>query len=238
MGHDQYKFSIIIPALNEEGHVGARIDEIRNICPDAQVIVADGGSTDRTQDIAREKCVPVVESPKGRGMQCNAGAKAATGDILLFLHADTILPNNAFIVLNRSFQDRDTHIGTFRLKFDLDHHILSFNILCNTYVNCVFTRFGDQCITMRRNFFDKLGGFPELEYFEDVELLQKARKLTGIRLFPATVVTSGRRFKEQGVARQYFFDAWLMIQYFLGVSPKRLSEKYANFRRPRRTIKP
>ena len=104
-----------------------------------------------------------------------------------------------------------------------------------TYLDCVFTRFGDRCITIRKFFFDKLGGFPELEYFEDVELLQKARKFTGIRLFPATVVTSGRRFKEQGVARQYFFDAWLMIQYFLGVSPQRLSEKYANFRKPRKS---
>jgi rSAM/selenodomain-associated transferase 2 len=231
---NNHKFSVIIPTLNEEDHIGARIDEIRNICPVAQVIVADGGSADRTQEIAQEKCAAVVVSPKGRGTQCNAGAKVATGDIMLFLHADTILPHDAFIVLDKFFQDRDTHIGTFRLKFDLDHFILSVDAFC-TRLDCVFTRFGDRCITIRKFFFDKLGGFPELEYFEDVELLQKARKFTGIRLFPATVVTSGRRFKEQGVARQYFFDAWLMIQYFLGVSPQRLSEKYANFRKPRKS---
>ncbi len=231
MVHDNHDFSVIIPTLNEEDHIGVHIDEIRNICPAAQVIVADGGSTDRTQQIAHEKCVAVAVSPKGRGIQCNAGAKAATGDILLFLHADTTLPHDAFIVLDRSFQDRNTHIGTFRIKFDLDHFILRVHCLY-TYLDCVFTRYGDQCITMRRLFFDKIGGFPELEYFEDVELLQKARKFTRIRLFPATVVTSGRRFKEQGVGRQYFFDAWLMIQYFLGVSPQRLSEEYANFRKP------
>jgi len=231
---NNHKFSVIIPTLNEEEHVGARIDEIRNICPAAQVLVADGGSTDRTREIVREKSAALVVSPRGRGTQCNAGAEAATGDILVFLHADTILPHDAFMALDRSFQDRNTHIGTFHVKSDLDHYILRLDSFC-TRLDCVFTRFGDRCITMRRSFFDKLGGFPELEYFEDVELLQKARKFTGIRLFPATVVTSGRRFREQGVARQYFFDAWLMVQYFLGASPQRLSKKYANFRKPRKT---
>ena len=222
------KFSVIIPTLNEEDTIVERIDEVRTISPDAEMIVADGGSCDRTQEIARGKGVTVVVSSKGRGMQCNAGAKIASGEILVFLHADTKLPYEAFSVLEKAFQDEFTYIGTFRLKLDLGHHIVSFFSACN-YFDCVFTRYGDQCITMRKSFFDKLGGFPELQYFEDVGLLQKARKFTGIRLFPATVVTSGRRFKEQGVMRQYFFDAWLMIQYSLGVSPKRLAEKYANF---------
>jgi rSAM/selenodomain-associated transferase 2 len=224
------KFTVIIPTLNEEANVGDRIDEIRAFCPDAEVIVADGGSLDRTQEIARRKGVTVVVSPRGRGVQCNAGAKIANGEIYLFLHADTKLPNNAFAVLERAFQDENTRIGTFRLRLDVDHPLFHFFSACN-YFDCVFTRYADQCITMRKSFFEKLGGFPELQYFEDVELLQKARKSTGIRLFPATVVTSGRRFKEQGVIRQYFFDAWLMIQYFLGASPKRLAEKYANFKK-------
>lgn len=230
MNQNHCKFSVIIPTLNEELHIARRIDEVRNFCPDAEVIVADGGSLDRSQEIAREKGASLTVSPKGRGIQCNAGAKIAAGGILLFLHADTKLPSNAFAVLERSFQNEKTQIGTFRLKLDIGPHVLSFVLACN-YPDCVFTRFGDQCITMRKSFFEKLEGFPELPYFEDVELLQKARKFTRICLFPATVVTSGRRFKEHGVARQFLFDAWLMIQYFFGISPKLLAKKYAHFKK-------
>jgi len=150
--------SIIIPTLNEAEALPATLAASRSALPEAEVIVADGGSTDATVKIALAHRAQVVFGPRGRGPQCRSGAAAARGDLLLFLHADTLLPPDAGRVLAEAFARSEMQIGTFRLSFDRPGPFLA---ACSwfTRFDSVFTRFGDQGITVRRAFHDELDGF-------------------------------------------------------------------------------
>ncbi len=218
-------YSVIIPTLNEAENIAGCIDRIRTFNSSVQIIVADGGSGDQTARIAEKAGAQVVLSQPGRGIQCNCGAKNAKGSILIFLHADTCLPHEAFVVLNNIFSDSKIQIGTFRLRFDSDNWFLK---LCGylTRFDSLLTRFGDQCIVVRRNFFDELGGFPEWPLFEDVDFLRQARKKTRIHSFPAKVITSARKFKKNGPIRQQIRNGILILKYLAGVSPGKLAKEY------------
>ena len=218
-------FSVIIPASNEEQTIGRCIDHVRAIDPGVEIIVADGESHDDTITIAQNKGVIICRSAKGRGVQCNAGAQQATGAMLVFLHADTLLPADAFSRLRAFFQDDRVQIGTFRLSFDVDHTLLRFYTYFTRF-DSLFTRFGDQCICVRKAFFDSIGGFPDWPLFEDVQLLRTARKRTRIYSFPYSVTTSARRYMERGIVRQQLFNCVIMAQYLLGVPIERLARKY------------
>jgi hypothetical protein len=147
------------------------------------------------------------------------------GSILIFLHADTTLPHEAFVVLNNIFADPKVKIGTFRLRFDNDNWFLR---VCGylTRFDSILTRFGDQCIVVRRNFFDELGGFPEWPLFEDVDFLRRARRRTRIHSFPAEVLTSAHKFKKNGPIRQQIKNGSLILKYLAGVSPEKLAMEY------------
>lgn len=218
-------FSVIIPTLNEAARVRRTIRHVRELYPAVEIIVVDGGSGDGTVEQSLREGAKVVESCCGRGNQCNAGARQASGEILLFLHADTSLPNRAFDLLTRCFNNPQTQIGTFRLKFDRDKWILGVY----AYFSCfdsIFTRFGDQCIVVRRAFFEEIGGFPEWPLFEDVHFLRRARKHTRIVSFPSAVSTSARRFIKIGIIRTQLINGWLILKYLCGVSPEKLAEQY------------
>lgn len=220
-----YSFSVIIPTLNESNNLAACIGSVRAASTEAEIIVADGKSVDGTQDLARRIGASLVEAPRGRGSQCNTGAIQATGGILLFLHADTCLPPDAFDVLEHVFADQKILLGTFLLQFEPSDWILR----CYEFfsgIDSLFTTFGDQCITVRRNFFETLGGFPDWPLFEDVGLLQKARRHTRIHSFPTRVITSSRRYQENGRVRQQLLNLWLMVQYMVGVPPEQLAMRY------------
>jgi len=219
------KFSVIIPTFNEEQKIQHCIKSIHESVADVEVIVVDGGSLDGTISIAEQEGAVVCRSDLGRGKQSNAGVGIASGDVLLILHADTLLPPNAFELLQVSFQDVNVQIGTFRLGFDVQHPILRLYTLF-TRCDSVFTRFGDQCIVLRRSFFEIIGGFPEWPLFEDVRMLQNARKRTHIFSFPAQVTTSARRFLKHGIIWQQLRNAWYLTLYLLGFSPVRLAMKY------------
>ena len=218
-------FSVIVPTLNEERLIGTCIRHLRQLDPDVEIIVADGKSDDQTVHVAGKLGAIVARSEPGRGYQCNTGAARASGDVLLFLHADTKLPPCAFVQLRPFFQDDKVNVGVFRLALDVKHPVLNFYAMCNR-LNSVLTRFGDQGIVIRTSFFHAIGGFPNWPLYEDVRLLQKARKRTHIYLFPGTAVTSARRFVENGILRQCSRDVWYMLSYLLGVSPSRLAVKY------------
>jgi len=219
-------YSVIIPTYNEAANIQKTTQHIRKLVPDTQVIVVDGGSNDATVALARSENAEVVLSRAGRGVQCNAGARHATGEILLFLHADTFLPANAFELLTKFFSDGKTQIGTFRLSFDEQRPLLRF--YCSfTRFDSIFTRFGDQCIVVRKSFFDQIHGFPDWALFEDVELLRTARRYTSIVSFPAEVITSARRFVKMGIIHTQLVNGVLLLLYFLGVSPSKLARLYA-----------
>ncbi|MDT8306483.1 MAG: TIGR04283 family arsenosugar biosynthesis glycosyltransferase, partial [Anaerolineae bacterium] len=169
-----------------------------------------------------------ISSAAGRAVQMNAGARVARGDCLVFLHADTRLPRGAFRLLSAELARPDVAAGTFRLSFDQRHWLFSLYAYFSRF-DSVFTTFGDQCIVIRRDLFLHLGGFPDWPLFEDVALLQRARRETRLRSFPAAVVTSARRFQRGGVIGQSLHNGWLVLQYLLGASPADLAVKYERY---------
>ena len=225
MEREQIRFSVIVPAINEAGMIEPCIRHVQQIAPAMEIIVADGGSDDGTAGRAWAAGARVCYAPRGRGTQCNAGANLATGNVLLFLHADTRLPANAFALLRREFADRRVQVGTFRLTFDTSHWLYDIYTFFSRF-DSVFTSFGDQCIVIRRSFFSRIGGFPDWPLFEDVRLLQKARARAAVRSFPAAITTSARRFEREGVLRQSLRNSWYVLQYLCGCSPETLAARY------------
>jgi len=219
------RYSVIIPTLNEEAWIDGTLAPLCALTPAVEVIVADGGSGDATGRRAAAHGVRVVDAARGRGVQCNAGARAARGGILLFLHADTRLPADAFAILDRVFADPAACIGTFRLAFDDRHPLLALYAWFSRF-DSLLTRFGDQGIAVRRELFDELGGFPDWPVFEDVDLLRRARRRTRIISFPGRVVTAARRFRRHGLVRTQLRNAWLVWLYLRGTPPDELARRY------------
>lgn len=217
--------SVVIPTLDEAECIASTVGAVRHGLPLAEVIVADGGSRDATPELAVRAGARVIASAKGRGVQCAAGAQCAGGELLLFLHADTILPPDAGGVLARYFARPEVRIGTFRLTFDDGSAFLRACAWCSRF-DSVFTRFGDQGIAVRRAFYDELGGFPPWPLFEDVELLRRARRHTRVWSFPSAVRTSARRFRRRGVVRQQLKNATLLVRFLAGASPEKLAAEY------------
>lgn len=218
------QISVIIPALNEAPRLPATLANVRACLPASEIVVVDGGSIDGTVEIARHHGACVISAERGRGRQCAAGAAVASGAILLFLHADTLLPADAATVLAREFAHARTLIGTFRLAFD-EPSLFLRTCAWFTRIDSVFTRFGDQGIAVRRDFYAWVGGFPRWSLFEDVELLRRARRETRIRSFPACVTTSARRFR-RGAWRQQWLNTRLLLAFLAGGSPEKLALRY------------
>jgi len=230
------KYSVIIPTLNEEQWIGPVIRHVRALNSRAEIIVSDGGSSDGTLQLASMEAVRIVQSARGRGRQLNAGAKTASGEIFLFLHADSMFPSNAFRLLQTFFNQPRVEAGTFRLRFDEPHWILrAYSFF--TRFDSIFTRFGDQCIAVRRKVFEEIGGFPDWPLFEDVHFLRMLRTRTRIYSFPACVTTSARRFVRMGLIRTQWMNVKLFSRYLLGTDPTLLNEEYS-FQPPRIPLLP
>lgn len=223
--------SVVIPTLDEAERITATLVQVRAVLPHAAVIVADGGSQDGTAALAVREGARVVPCARGRGMQCVAGAALARSELLLFLHADTLLPPDAAAVLAHAFARPEVQIGTFRLAFD-DASAALRAFAWFTRFDSVFTRFGDQGITVRRSLYQQLGGFPAWPLFEDVEFLRRARRVTRVWSLPACVTTSARRFRQRGVVRQQLQNARMLLRFLAGASPEVLAREYRNATRP------
>lgn len=217
--------SVVIPTLNEAPRLAAAISSARRALPGAEIIVADGGSTDGTPGVALAQGAILVNSARGRGVQLAAGAAATQGAWLVFLHADTLLPAHAATVLSPYFVRDEVRIGTFRLAFDDGGWFLRACAWLTRF-DSVFTRFGDQAIVVRRDFYAQLGGFPPWPLFEDVELLRRARRVTRVWSFPAAVTTSARRFRHRGPLRQQWLNTRLLLRFLAGTSPETLARRY------------
>jgi rSAM/selenodomain-associated transferase 2 len=223
------RLSIIVPVLDEESAIAATLAGLKPF--DAEVIVVDGGSTDGTADIARQNRVKVIASPRGRARQMNAGAAAAAGDVLLFLHADTRLPPSAIGDVTAALSDPRRIGGRFDLKLDDDRavfRLIGFLISLRSRVSKVAT--GDQAIFVRREVFAALGGFREIPILEDVEFCRRLKRTGKIACLRSRVVTSARRWQKDGVARTIALMWLLKFLFLIGVSPFRLKRFYAEVR--------
>lgn len=219
------KYSFVVPCLNEEKFIIECLQSIRKNFNGDEIILVDGGSSDQTLELASRFDVKIIKSAKGRGIQMNAGAEKATGDILIFVHADTFIPENSKQLIENEFANPNIKIASFRLGFDADHKILNFYTKFSNY-DSMFTKFGDQCIIIRKTFLGELGGFPNWSIFEDVHLLSKARKKSKIKILDAAVVTSSRKFLLGGIIRTQIRNAILFLQYFLGLDHDKIARNY------------
>lgn len=215
--------SVIIPTLNEEQFVAATLKSVVAAGP-CEIIVADCGSSDRTKMLASAQA-RVVESECDRARQMNVGARHASGDILLFLHADTLLPANAFASIRTALARADVVAGCFRLTFASESSLLRFYAAW-TALPLKSLCFGDRALFVRRDVFLSVGGFPEIPVFEDLEMVRTLAAVGKFAHLTNRVTTSPRRFDQYGAARQQLRNAYMWIRYQLGTHPERLAALY------------
>lgn len=222
--------SVIIPVLNEAESVNAAIERLRAADDGgfAEIIVSDGDPGGSTLAVVRDPSVITTAGPPGRGGQLNRGAALATGGTLLFLHADTELPRAAFGRIREALADPSVAGGAFDLGIASTRwyfRITERYAACRTRLTRV--PFGDQAIFLRRNFFDRIGGYADIPIMEDVELMTRVRRLGGrIVILPDRVTTSARRWEKEGVIAATVRNLMLQTLYRLGVPPERLARWY------------
>ncbi len=225
--------SVIIPALDEEASIARAIRSCRE-AGSCEVIVVDGGSRDRTAAIAGGEADTVILSSRGRAAQMNAGAAVACGEVLLFLHADTLLPAGSAAALLDALRDPERIGGAFRVRMIPSPgatpyartmlRVTGRMIGARAAVTRAFT--GDQGIFVRAEAFRSLGGYPEIPLMEDVELSRRMRRAGKTVLLPLRVLTSGRRWETWGPLRTILFMWRIRAGYLLGWTPSRCADAY------------
>ena len=227
--------SIIIPAINEADALPATLAAIG--CPsDIEILLADGGSTDGTPDLAAAHGVRVVHSAPGRANQMNAGAAAARSETLLFLHADTQLPTHYAEHVETTLAAPNVVAGAFRLAFDDSRTSLRL-IAAGANRRSVHRQlpYGDQALFLRRATFIQLGGFRPLPIMEDYDLVRRLRRRGQIAIAPTPVTTAARRWLERGVWRTTLTHQLLLLGWNLGIPPHRLARwRSGRTNKPRR----
>ncbi len=228
MQHDADRISIIIPALNEAAGIGDTLAPLQALrARGHEVVVVDGGSTDGTPELARALADRVVASARGRARQQNAGAAVATGGVLLFLHADTRLPDGADELVLDGLRSTGRGWGRFDVRLSGAHPMLRVverMMAVRSRLSGIAT--GDQAIFVRRDWFARAGGFPEIPLMEDVALSGTLRGMGMPLCLRARVVTSSRRWEERGVWRTIVLMWRLRLEFALGADPARLAERY------------
>jgi rSAM/selenodomain-associated transferase 2 len=230
-----FLLSIIIPTLNEEHDIGATLAAVARIEKSVEVIVVDGGSTDRTAEIARANGVRVISSGRGRGLQLHNGAMAARGEIFLFLHADTILPPDAASRIIKVLGNEPSVIGgNFKIRFDGVSFAARFLTWLYPRLQKLGLYYGDSAIFVRAKAYRRTGGFRPIPLFEDVEFVNRIKPLGRLVHLPAEVITSSRRFEGRSFA--WTFAKWSIFQalYWLGIDPRILGRLYAPVRGAKR----
>ena len=223
--------SIIIPTLDEATTLGATLAALRALGGETEVIVVDGGSRDETLGVARRGSARVVESERGRGAQLHAGACAARGDALWFLHADTLPPVDAVERIAAALaQDARAVGGNFRLRFDGTDGAARFLTWLYPRLRRLGLAYGDSGFFVRRAVYEQCGGFRPFPIFEDLDLLRRLKRCGRFVHLDAELVTSARRFAGRSFALT--FARWSVLQglYWLGVHPRRLARGYAPVR--------
>ena len=227
---DAMLISVVIPVLNEEKSIAATVAALAPFKPH-ELIIVDGGSTDRTREICDRLGVTVLSSPRGRGTQMNRGAQRATGEVVLFLHADTRLPDSAFQDIRDALRNPQCGGGRFDVRLDGARwmlRVIGAMISLRSRISKVAT--GDQAIFVRREVFRELGGYPEIPLMEDMTFARALKRRGPVACLRSRVVTSARRWESEGAWRT-IFKMWLLKSlYLLGVSPHRLKRFYGDTR--------
>jgi rSAM/selenodomain-associated transferase 2 len=220
------RLSIIIPVLDEASAIVPLLTRLRELrARGAQIIVADGGSSDDTPALAAPLADLVIDSARGRAHQMNAGAQRADGEALLFLHADTALPPDADALIAAALADR------LWGRFDVDlvgaHPLLPLiAAMMNLRSRVTGIATGDQAIFMRRETFDRMGGFAAIPLMEDIELSARLKHAARPACLRQRVAASARRWEKHGLWRTVFLMWRLRLAYFLGADPRRLALAY------------
>jgi rSAM/selenodomain-associated transferase 2 len=223
------RISAIVPTLNEAAVIDAALGALAPLrVRGHEVIVVDGGSTDATVALATDKADRVITAPRGRAAQMNAGAAAASGDVLLFVHADTRVPEHADLAIARALGSGAGAWGRFDVAIDSPRRLLrlvSRAMNARSRLSGIAT--GDQAIFARRADFEAVGGFPSIALMEDVALSRLLKQRSPPYCLRARVVTSARRWESNGVLRTIFLMWWLRLRFLFGASPDRLARSYA-----------
>jgi len=229
------EFSVIVPVLNEARCIESQIERLTELGPDVEVIVVDGQSSDQTVQLASDHGVRVVHSKPGRSRQMNAGAAQATGAILVFLHADVALPSESLDWIRRTLARPGVVAGAFRTNTVWDSEaggsawvspLLHLADLRSRYSRLPY---GDQALFLEAETFRAVGGYPQTELMEDLELSRRLSVLGKIRTVPATVRVSGRRFQSRPIAYTVLVNV-LPVLYRVGVPARILSKLYGQVR--------
>jgi rSAM/selenodomain-associated transferase 2 len=230
---DLDRISVIVPTLNEAADIEtalARLQPLR--LRGHEVIVADGGSDDGTAGLAQPWADRVIESVRGRARQMNAGVPAASGDVLLFLHADTRLPDDADRLICRGLEETNRGWGRFDIRIEGQHPVLGIVAwFMNHRSRLTSVCTGDQAIFVRRELFLRMGGYPPIDLMEDIALSKLLRRHSRPLRIATPVATSARRWEAGGVWRTVVLMWWLRLRFFLGASPARLQRVYDAGRR-------
>lgn len=227
--------SVVIPALDEVGCIAAAIRSARDAGAD-EVVVSDGGSGDGTIEAARPLADVVVAAPRGRAAQMNAGARASSGDVLLFLHADTLLPPGAIGAVRRAVAEDGVAGGAFAVRLGLSTDASSPRKallrltarMINARARLLRAYTGDQGIFVARRAFEEMGGYPEIPLMEDVELSRLLARRGRTALLPFRIVTSARRWESRGAVRTILLMWGLRLAHRLGMSPARCARIYGS----------
>lgn len=219
--------SIIIPVLNEEAYISNLLRYLKKECTEntVEIIVVDGGSTDKTVRLAERITSRVFRSKKGRASQMNYGAQMASGDILYFLHVDTYPPANFEEAILEAVE-KGYEAGCFQMRFDTKSRFLNF-FAWFSRVNHKFCRGGDQSLFITREMFTKSRGFDEnYQIYEDTEFIGRLYKLGRFKILPQVVITSARKYQKIGALRLQYHFIVIHIKRLFGAGPQQLYRYY------------
>ena len=222
------QISIIIPVLNEAHHIASLLDSLQPFRQQgAELIVVDGGSQDKTRDIAEPLVDKLLQTEKSRAAQMNAGAAVAQGEVFVFLHADTYLPEQSYFALRTAYETSPVRWSRFNVR--LSGHRFIFRVIewfmnRRSCLTGIVT--GDQALAVYRELYQQVNGFPDIPLMEDIAMSKSLKKICRPRCLKEPVLTSSRRWEQNGVLRTMLLMWWLRLAYFLGMSPARLAEYY------------
>ena len=221
-------FSIIIPTLNEASTIEQTLQALQPLRDrEHEIIVVDGGSIDNTQALAAPLADQVLSAPRGRAAQMNTGAAVATGQVLLFLHADTVLPAHADVMVLMGIVTHRRGWGRFDVRLSGEPVLLRVvERMMNLRSRLTGIATGDQAIFMTRQFYDAVNGFPNISLMEDITISGHLKRLSRPVCLRQRVVTSSRRWEENGIIRTILLMWWLRFAYFVGVHPDTLKKQY------------